>query len=60
MELIYRMRESAEAIKYNTVYPKRKRERDGESEMMRERDREIETGREGESYKGEIEIKRNR
>ena len=41
MKLIDRMRESAEAIKYNTVYPKRnmdsKRERDGESEMMRER-----------------------
>ena len=44
MKLIDRMRESAETIKYKTVYPKRnmdsKRERDGESEM-REREREI-------------------
>ena len=44
MKLIDRMRESAEAIKYNTVYPKRnmdsKRERDGEGEMMREKERE--------------------
>ena len=47
-KLIDRMRESAEAIKYNAVYPKRnmdsKRERDGEGEMMRER--EIESDRE--------------
>ena len=50
MKLIDGMRESAEVIIYNTVYPKRNmdsyRERDGESEM-RERDRE--RGREGES-----------
>ena len=44
MKLIYRMRESVVAIKYSTVYPMRnmdsKRERDGESEMMREKERE--------------------
>ena len=49
MKLIDRMRESAEAIKYNTVYQKRhmdsKRERDGESEMMRERDKQRENKR---------------
>ena len=49
MKLIDRMRESAEAIKYNTVYQKRnmdsKRERDGESEMMRERDKQREKKR---------------
>ena len=42
MKLIYRMRESVVAIKYSTVYPMRnmdsKRERDGESELMRERE----------------------
>ena len=49
MKLIDRMRESAEAIKYNTMYLKRNmdstRERDGESEMMRERDKEREKKR---------------
>ena len=49
MKLIDWMRESAEAIKYNTVYQKRhmdsKRERDGESEMMRERDKQRENKR---------------